>query len=75
VGEAERVYRRALARDPELGEAAVNLALLYARQQRYELAQQTLDRPFQPGPIRDSALRARALVETALQGDAARARP
>ncbi len=70
--EAEAVYRRGLSHHPELGEAAVNLSLLYARQKRYELAQQALDRPWQPGPVRDSALRARALVDAALHAEGAR---
>ena len=65
IQEAEAVYRRGLDHHPDLGEAAVNLSLLYARQRRYELAQQTLDRTWQPGPVQDSALRARALLDAA----------
>ena len=67
VQEAEGVYRRGLRHDPELGEAAVNLSLLYARQQRYALAQRTLDRPWRPGPVRDSAVQTRALLEAAIR--------
>lgn len=73
VEEAEAVYRRALSHDPDLGEAAVNLSLLYARQKRYELARQALDRHWEPGAIRDSALRARALLDAATRDDGARA--
>ena len=65
--EAEGVYRRGLRNDPDLEEAAVNLSLLYARQERLALAQRTLDRPWRPGPVRDSALQTRALVEAAIR--------
>jgi len=74
LAEAEAVYRRALAHDPELGEAAVNLALLYARQRRFERAQQVLDRPWAPGPVGDSALRTRAMVQAAMETQVARPR-
>lgn len=53
----------------------MNLSLLYARQKRYELAQQALDRPFEPGPVRDSALRTRALLDAAMDAEGARRVP
>ncbi len=54
---AEAVYRRTLDHAPELGEAAVNLALLLARQARTEEARRALERPFAEGPVADSARR------------------
>jgi spermidine synthase len=61
--ETEQVYRRALEHDPSLGEAAVNLSILYARAQNIELARETLDRAWSSEPLRSSARQVLALLD------------
>jgi len=67
--EAEAIYRRALRIAPELGEAAANLSLLYARERQFDLAQRTLDRPFEDASVRESARRVRERIEGAAAGE------
>ncbi len=64
---AAQVYRRGLEHSPDLEEAAVNLSLVYARQQRYPLAKAALDRRWRPGPVRDSAMRMLAKLDSVMQ--------
>lgn len=67
--EAAAAYRRALARDPESAESALNLALVLGRLGRAEEGIETLDRLLARHPRHEGAWRNRALLRLG-QGDA-----
>ena len=66
TAEAERAYRVALALDPQLAAATVNLGLLLARTDRARDALTLLSATIEAHPLLDSALRNRALAHGAL---------
>ena len=66
--EAERLLRRALARDPKLGDAHFHLGRLLGRLDRKRAARRSLARYLEFAPEGLYAATARALLETMRQG-------
>jgi tetratricopeptide (TPR) repeat protein len=67
---ARAEYERALALDPELAEAAINLAPVLAHENQAQRGKELLDALIARHPFADSAYRNRATVRLALNDDA-----